>query len=467
MTTKPSSRRRRSIPHNAIFSIWGALIASLMTVFMLFGGSSSGGVIANIALQLIASLVLGYGVTRFGVAELSRSAKILIALVACWILWGAVQLVPLPPSIWTLAPGRDLLEHRLQMAGVPLPWLPLTLSVDGTIRHLTSLLPPLAIGALILVRPPEDSTSLRWVIPLVALVSLMVGVAQLLGGQNSPLYLYKTTNLGMPVGLMANANHQATLMLCAIPFVASLASGETGRLREGKGRELLLAAVTAMLLMGIAISNSYAAFILALPVVAASWVIARPRSLGPARYIAVGIGVVTLAALAAVLIFGPNALDSKAAIGEIQLSRPMMYAVATKAAAYFFPLGSGFGSFVPAFKLFEDPAQISNVFANHSHSDYLELALEGGLPGIVLVISMLLWWCRQAMTIWFARAPRRLDRAAVVATAAILAHSAVDYPARTTMIAVILAAGLALMTTRVVRVDEEAASTGGRHLKAE
>jgi O-antigen ligase len=305
------------------------------------------------------------------------------------------------------------------------------------------------------------------VIPLVALVSLMIGVGQLLGGQNSPLYFYQTTNLGMSVGLMANANHQATLMLCAIPFVASLASGETGRSREGRGRELLLVAMAAMLLIGIAISNSYAAFILALPVVAASWVIARPRSLGPARYIAIGIGVVTLAALAAVLILGPNALDSKTTTGEIQLSRQIMYAVAAKAALYFFPLGSGFGSFVPAFKLFEDPAQISNVFANHSHSDYLELALEGGLPAILLVMGLFLWWCRQAVTIWFARAPRRLGRAAVVATAAILAHSAVDYPARTTMIAVILAAGLALMTTRVVKIEEEIASTGGRHLKAE
>lgn len=455
------------MPRNAIISIGGAVIAGVMTVFMLFGGSSSGGLMANIALQLIASLLLGYGVMRLGTAPLSRSAKVLIAIVICWILWCAVQLVPLPPSIWTLAPGRNLLEHRLQMAGVPLPWLPLTLSVDGTIRHLTSLLPPLAIGALILARPPEDSTGLRWVIPLVALVSLMIGVGQLLGGQNSPLYLYQTTNLGMPVGLMANANHQATLMLCAIPFVASLASGETGRSGQSRGRELLLVAMAAMLLMGIAISNSYAAFILALPVTAASWVIARPRSLGPTRYIAIGIIVVMLAALAAALIVGPNALDPKTSLGEIQLSRPMMYRVAAKATLCFFPLGSGFGSFVPAFKLFEDPAQISNVFANHSHSDYLELALEGGLPGLLLVMGLLLWWCRQAVAIWFARAPRRLDRAAVVATAAILAHSAVDYPARTTMIAVILAAGLALMTTRMVKVEEEIASTGGRHLKAE
>ena len=455
------------MPRNVIISLWSALIAGFMTVFMLLGGSSSGGLLANTATQLIASLLLGYAVTQFGTVPLSRSAKFLVAIVVCWIVWGAVQLVPLPPSIWTLAPGRNLLEHRLQMAGLPLPWLPLTLSVDGTIRHLTSLLPPLAIGALILVRPPEDSTSLRWVIPIVALVSLMIGVGQLLGGQNSPLYLYQTTNLGMSVGLMANANHQATLMLCAIPFVASLANGETTSSKDGRARDLLLLGMTVMLLIGIAISNSYAAFVLALPVVAGSWVVARPRSLGPARYIAIGIAIVTLCTLAAILIFGPSALDSKASIGEIQLSRQVMYSVAAKAMFYFFPLGSGFGSFVPAFKLFEDPAQLSNVFANHSHSDYLELALEGGLPGILLIISLLVWWCRQAVTIWFARAPRRLDRAAVVATAAILAHSTVDYPARTTMIAVILAAGLALMTTRVVKAEEEIASTGGRHLKAD
>ena len=86
---------------------------------------------------------------------------------------------------------------------------------------------------------------------------------------------------------------------------------------------------------------------------------------------------------------------------------------------------------------------------------------------MLMIAILLLWWGRQAMTIWSARSPQRLDRAAVVATAAILAHSALDYPARTSTIAVVLAAGLALMATRGVKVVEEEAVPTGRHLRAE
>ena len=143
-----------------------------------------------------------------------------------------------------------------------------------------------------------------------------------------------------------------------------------------------------------------------------------------------------------------------------------MYKVAADAALHFFPLGSGPGSFVPVFKLFEDPGQVTNVFVNHSHSDYIELTVEGGLAGLLLIACMLLWWGSRATAIWFARAPSRMDRAAVVATAAILAHSLVDYPARTAAIGTILAAGLALMASRP-EVKAEEASAGGRHLRAE
>lgn len=433
---------------------------------MILGGSSSGGLLANSVIEFGAALLLGYSVTRLGTVPLSRSAKILFAIVACWVGWCLVQLVPLPPTIWTVAPGRELLVQRLRVAAVPLPWLPLSLSPEGTVRHLLALLPPLATGAMILTRPPADSAGVGWAIPLVALGSLLVGVLQLLGGHDSHLYFYQVTNLSMAVGLMANANHQATLMLCAIPFVASLASAETSRSKQAKGRELLVVAVAAMFVIGVAISNCYAAYILTPPVIIASWLVARPRSLGPARYIVLGMAIVCIAAVGVVLIAGPDVLDRDVATGGSQLSRPAMYAVALKAMLHFLPFGSGPGSFVPTFKLFEDPNMVNDVFVNHSHSDYLEFILEGGVPGILLIGSLLLWWCRQAVTIWLDRMPRRLDRAAVVATAVILAHSAIDYPARTSTIAVILAAGLALMATRMVKQEDDAPVTG-RHLTAE
>ncbi|MFA6112604.1 MAG: O-antigen ligase family protein [Sphingomonas sp.] len=441
------------------------LIPGFMALCILLGGSSSGGQLANATLQLIATLVLGYSVACFATTPLSRSAKLLVAIVLCWSFWACLQLIPLPSSLWTLAPGRDVLVQRLAVEGSPLPWLPLSLNPSGTISHLASLLPPLAIGAAILSRPTADSNALRWFIPLLAVVSLLLGVAQLISGNTSPLYFYATSNQGLPVGLMANANHQATLMLCAIPFVASLAGSEKAVGSKGQGRELLFVAMAAMFLMGIAISQSYAAYVLALPVTIASWAIARPRSLGPARYIGTGIAVVTIAALAAAIIIGPT-IVADPSMSQSQLSRPAMYKVAANALVHFWPVGSGPGSFVPVFKLFEEPGMVTNVFVNHSHSDYIEFVLEGGIVGALVIVCLGLWWLRRAATIWFARSPSRIDRAAVVATAAILAHSMVDYPARTSAIAAILAAGLALMASRPeVKVEE--ASAGGRHLKAE
>jgi O-antigen ligase len=441
------------------------LIPGFMALCLILGGSSSGGQLANAALQLIATLVLGYSVACLAATPLSGVAKILIAIVLCWIVWAALQLLPLPPSLWTLAPGRDVLQQRLAAEGSPLPWLPLSLNPAGTISHLAALLPPLAIGTAILSRPAADSNGLRWLIPLLAMTSLLVGVAQLISGGASPLYLYATSNQDLPVGLMANANHQATLMLCAIPFVASLAGSEKAIGSKGQGRELLFVAMAAMFLMGIAICQSYAAYVLALPVTIASWAIARPRSLGPARYIGTGIAAVSIAALVGVVLFGPTTVADPT-LGPSQLSRPAMYKVAISAIAHFWPLGSGPGSFVPVYKLFEEPGQVTNVFVNHSHSDYIELALEGGVPGFLLIACLLLWWLRRAAAIWFARAPGRIERAAVVATAAVLAHSMVDYPARTSAIAAILAAGFALMAPRPdVRADEPA--SGGRHLRAE
>jgi O-antigen ligase len=392
---------------------------------------------------------------------------VLVALVLCWIAWGLLQLIPLPPSIWTLLPGRGLVVERLQAGGVDLPWLPLSLNPVGTIHHLAGLLPPLAVAATILSRPAEESMGLRWMIPLLALASLLLGVGQLLGGTDSPLYLYPLTNRDLPVGLMANANHQATLMLCAIPFLASLAGAENAGSKGGRGRDLLLVAMAMMFLIGIVICQSYAAYVLVLPVVVSSWLIARPRSLGPARYIGTGVAVLTVTVLALAVFVGPAAFSPHPETSELQLSRPAIYTVVAGAIKHFMPIGSGYGSFVPVYKLFEVPAQVSDVFVNHSHSDYLELTLEGGILGVLLVAGVLLWWTRRAVAIWFSRSASRFDRAAVVATAAIFGHSMVDYPARTSAIAAILAAGLALMAERQVRVEPEEASVGGRHLSAE
>ena len=59
----------------------------------------------------------------------------------------AIQLVPLPPAIWTALPGRDFVANGYALLGQPLPWLPISLAPYQTIASALWLLPPLAIIA--------------------------------------------------------------------------------------------------------------------------------------------------------------------------------------------------------------------------------------------------------------------------------------------------------------------------------
>jgi O-antigen ligase len=113
----------------------------------------------------------------------------------------------------------------------------------------------------------------------------------------------------------------------------------------------------------------------------------------------------------------------------------------------FMPLGSGLGSFRSVYQLYEDPARVTNTYVVHAHNDYAELALETGVPGILLIILFLAWWCRESWRAWLADAAP-FARAASIASGAILVHSLVDFPLRTAAIASVFAMCLALLGER-------------------
>jgi hypothetical protein len=87
----------------------------------------------------------------------------------------------------------------------------------------------------------------------------------------------------------------------------------------------------------------------------------------------------------------------------------------------------------------------------HAHNDYAELALETGVPGILLIIAFLAWWARAAWHAWRYSDRGPYARAASIASAAILVHSIVDFPLRTAAIAAVFAMCLALLAERRVQ----------------
>ncbi len=141
-----------------------------------------------------------------------------------------------------------------------------------------------------------------------------------------------------------------------------------------------------------------------------------------------------------------------------------MFGHGVAAAVTFGPAGSGLGTFEKVYRLFEPPSEVGPVYISHAHNDYLELAVEMGLPGIVLMLLFLAWWGRTAWQVGRSHAFDQYAAAGVISTATILIHSAVDFPLRTAAVSGLFAAGIALMIVSRRRIDDKTDLRPTRHL---
>jgi O-antigen ligase len=94
-------------------------------------------------------------------------------------------------------------------------------------------------------------------------------------------------------------------------------------------------------------------------------------------------------------------------------------------------LGTGYGSFDLVYPRYERLEDIYPAFVNHAHNDFLEIALEGGLVGAVVVALYL----GLIVARFVAIGDRPLQRLSFLSICVVLVHSSVDYPLRTTAIA--------------------------------
>jgi O-antigen ligase len=440
-----------------------ALLPLFLLACLLLGGSPQG-IWRNLVLQLFAAGLLAYALLTRRPASPTRAGRLLLALSLAWFGLVLLQLLPLPPALWTLLPGRELAAEGYALRGEPLPWLPLSLTPAATASTLPVMLVPFAILAGMLLLGAYRS---RWCIAALlagVLVSVLLAALQVSSG--GP-YLYPIHNSG-GTGLFANSNHQGTLLLVSIPFIAVLVGREQGRPR-GRAKERISRLVIAVggftvVAIGIALNGSLAALLLFPPVALASLAIALPGRPGLGRAIGGGTLLLLLGGAAAL------ALASDAGTADTSFtSRADIYQRTGEAISATFPAGTGLGSFETVYPAYEDPATVDRWFVNNAHNDLLEWLLETGLPGGLLLLVFLLWWARRSWWLWSGAPEDLLARAGTIATAAILAHSLVDYPLRDAAIQALFALGLAFMVDpRSHRVRPvPAAERAPRHLALE
>jgi len=418
---------------------------------LLLGGSSSGGVLVNGLLQIVAGAIVFWMIQRGSWSARDRTARNLLMIVAAAALLALLSLIPLPPALWTLLPGRGEILDAYGLIGMPVPWLPLSLTPDATIAAMFSLLPPLAMFFLVHASSSEGRRATLITLVAIAFASVLFGVTQQVAGYRSNTYIYQYTSRGGAVGFFANRNHLATLCLMTMPFLAAMAV-ISRRKRDKPQLFGWTPAVGALLLLvvGALVVQSLAGWILLTPTLLACALLFRRPSQGKSWRVLVGVMAIVIGMAIFAALFAPfSPTDLAGVSGEVRpQERQAIMGLTWQSVRNFAPIGAGWGSFADIYPRFENPATITGTFINHAHNDYLEILLELGLGGAVLILAFLIWWFARIRETWRSGGDP-IARAATVAIGVVMAHSFVDYPVRTAAIACVaaLCCGLAGVRT--------------------
>jgi O-antigen ligase len=131
-------------------------------------------------------------------------------------------------------------------------------------------------------------------------------------------------------------------------------------------------------------------------------------------------------------------------------------ATTAQATVDFLPWGSGLGSFAKVYRLYENPDVVTNEYVVHAHNDYLELVLELGVAGGILIVLFLGWYANEVWKLWRRSTVSPFAYAASIASAALLLHSLVEFPLRTAAMSATFAMCLALISDRRPPLRQEA-----------
>jgi O-antigen ligase len=440
-------------------------VAPLYLLACLILGGSAQGILQNMILQLAGLAIIAWSTMARSDEPMSAPARLLFFLVIAAIAVVALQQLPLPPTLWAQG-SRTRLADSFRLLGQPVPWESISLTPFESLSSLLCIIPPLAMLCAIVRLKAFRPGLLAFALLGGTLGGIMLGALQVSSaGPDFRFYPYAETNFGSGVGFFANANHMASLLLVALPFVAAIAAAGNDRNIQRNWAILSVSSGLALILIvGIALNGSLAGFALAVPVLASSALIILP----PVGRIRIGFAllaafsvIAALAALAGTSIGGRLGQDTNTAVQ----SRETILVATGKAIADHMPLGTGLGSFVRVYRLYERPGTVTSEYVIHAHNDYAELTLEMGVPGIILLLLFLAWWVVAVHAVWRKGEGGPFARAASIASAVLLAHSLVDFPLRTAAMSTAFAMCVGLLADRRVSPNEDAGDLRpARHL---
>lgn len=425
----------------------GLLSAVLVVAAILFGGATREGELLNAGVRILALVILLLAAFRLTHHDLRAEWQRPLMLAAAIAALPLLQLVPLPPLIWSHLPGRGEIASVYDAAGMPVPWHGLGLNPEGSLNAAFALLPGLAMFVVGLSLDSRARLTVAVAAAIVAFAGTFLGILQVSDGPESALRFYETTNASAAVGFFSNRNHQASLQLVAMPLVAVILLAWSRRVTGNKAGALVVGVVLlTVLAVATVLSESRAGMVLYPAVVVACILMALrdrlPRwSNGKLLALLAGVGLV-------VLLAGTAALWSRPEVLEVLRDDARLRAlpIVSSEAARHLPFGTGLGTFDEIYRSREPVETLSNAYLNHAHNDFLEVGLETGLPGAVLVILFLLWATKRGLEACRAQGVEGdLASAGAIIVATLALHSLVDYPLRTGAMSALFGFACALM----------------------
>ena len=430
---------RGSRAETARLVILGVLFASIA----LFGGSARPDVnwllfLRPICLFAIAVLIVLPAPQR---ARSMWAAAILLALLAATI---AVQLVPLPPSLWTGLPGHQRYTEAALAAGIEQPWRPISLAPWRTWNSLFALLPPAAmLVALWGIAPRHESRLIAGFLLFVGL-NLFIGVLQVSGALNGPPLPYRFFAENSVIGFFANRNHTAAFLATGFPILRmwslNLDNRRPGDDRRQSRRRMVALIAAMVLLVMIVVTGSRSGMVVGFFALAASLAMWPLDEVGKgmrrdhANWLRIAVIAVPLAMVILLILFGKAlAVDRFVEDDLLAEKRITFLPLLIGLVRDFLPFGSGFGTFDPVFRSNEPDWGLSLQYFNNAHNDLVELALTGGVPALLVLAGFVGWIAVRLIASYRQMPPREAIsvRAGAVMAAALLGASLTDYPLRT------------------------------------
>ena len=427
----------------------GWAVAIYVLIAGLLGGGGSPSPLPEMILQASGIVLMAWVVAGAGKAR--KPSRRLVAVALAVALLPLLQLVPLPPSLWTALPGRDLLAASLGLIASDEPWHALSIAPWSTLASLLAMVPPLAVLVAASVLTAAERTLVLSAVVLTAIIGALLGAGQLAGIEAA--YPYAQTHRGSLVGLFASRNAMADHLLIALLVLPIVAAG------VGLRRWTVPASVSVGLLFltALVLTGSRAGLLLLAPVLLALTFLvpSRPTAQNGIRPVFIFAPVAVVAAAILWFASGRSAVVDRFVTDPV--GRAQLWSDGWAAIAHYWPLGSGLGTFRQAYLPFEERSALDYSTPNRMHNDYLELALEAGLPGLVLLAAIAVTVAVAAVRRY--RAIPDLRRETIFAAMVLVVvalHAIVDYPLRTMALStfVAFATGVLFNANGVVRKVE-------------